>query len=242
MNTETTLGQLTTLKLRAMAEAYQQQLSLPIHQQLDGHQMIAHLAQSELLFRKNERSAGFLRLARLRQVAYPENVICSAERNFSKQQLAELMLGNYIRNAQPILVCGPTGVGKSYLACALGHQACTQGYKTMYLNMNKFIEKITISKLDGSYLRLLAQIEKVSLLILDDFGLAPLDITVKLALLQIIEDRYEKKSFIITSQLPVNSWHDYLNDPSLADAILDRMTANAHRIELKGNSLRGKKL
>ena len=163
MNTETTLGQLTTLKLRAMAEAYQQQLSLPIHQQLDGHQMIAHLAQSELLFRKNERSAGFLRLARLRQVAYPENVICSAERNFSKQQLAELMLGNYIRNAQPILVCGPTGVGKSYLACALGHQACTQGYKTMYLNMNKFIEKITISKLDGSYLRLLAQIEKVSL-------------------------------------------------------------------------------
>lgn len=112
----------------------------------------------------------------------------------------------------------------------------------MYLNINKFIEKITISKLDGSYLKLLAQVEKVSLLILDDFGLAPLDTTVKLALLQIIEDRYEKKSFIITSQLPVNSWYDYINDPSLADAILDRMTANAHRIELKGNSLRGKKL
>ena len=128
MNTETTLGQLTTLKLRAMAEAYRQQSSLPIQQQLDGHQMIAHLAQAELLFRKNERAAGFLRLARLRQEAYPENVICSAERNFSKQQLAELMLGNYIRNAQPILVCGATGVGKSYLACALGHQACTQGY------------------------------------------------------------------------------------------------------------------
>ena len=242
MNTESTLGQLSTLKLRAMAEAYRQQLSLPVHQQLDGHQMIAHLAQAELLFRKNERSAGYLRLARLRQDAYPEKVACSAERNFSKQQLAELMQGDYIRSAQPILICGATGVGKSYLACALGHHACTLGYKTMYLNMNKFIEKITISKLDGSYLKLLAQLEKVSLLILDDFGLAPLDTTVKLALLQIIEDRYEKKSFIITSQLPVNSWYDYINDPSLADAILDRMTANAHRIELKGNSLRGKKL
>jgi len=194
MNTETTLGQLKSLKLKAMADAYQQQVSLPIHQQLDGHQIIAHLTQSELLFRKNERSASYLRLAKLRQQAYPENVICSAERNFSKQELAELMIGNYIRSAQPVLICGPTGVGKSYLACALGHQACSQGYKTMYLNMNKFIEKITIAKLDGSYLKLLAQIERVSLLILDDFGLAPMDTTMKLALLQIIEDRHEKKS------------------------------------------------
>ena len=113
MNTETTVSQLSTLKLRAMADAYQQQLSLPIHQQLDGHQMVAHLVQAELLFRKNERSAAYLRAAKLRQVALPEGLICSAERNFSKQQLAELMQGNYIRIGQPILISGKTGCGNA---------------------------------------------------------------------------------------------------------------------------------
>ncbi len=225
-----------------MADTYEQQLNLPIHQQLEGHEMVGHLVQAELLSRKNDRCAAYLRLAKFRQPAHPESLICSTERNFTKQQLAELLQGSYIRNGQPLLITGPTGAGKSYMACALGHHACTQGYKTMYLNINKFIEKITLAKLDGSYLKLLAQVEKVPLLILDDFGLAPIDTNVKLALLQIMEDRYEKRSIIIASQLPVNSWYEYINDPTLADAILDRMTAHAHRIELKGNSLRGKKI
>jgi DNA replication protein DnaC len=127
------------------------------------------------------------------------------------------------------------------LACALGHQACINGIKTMYLGMNRLIEKITMAKLDGSYLTLLNQLEKQSLVILDDFGLQQLTQDIKLTLLQLLEDRYEKKSVIITSQLPVSKWYEYINDPTLADAILDRLTANSIRIELKGESRRKKK-
>ena len=139
------------------------------------------------------------------------------------------------------LITGPTGCGKSYLACALGHQACTQGYKTLYMNMNRLIEKITLAKLDGSYIKLLDHFERVSLIILDDFGLQPLDNAIKLTLLQMLEDRYAKKSVIITSQLPVAKWHQYINEPTLADAIMDRVTARSQRIELKGESMRRKK-
>jgi DNA replication protein DnaC len=128
--------------------------------------------------------------------------------------------------------------GKSFLASALGHQACLQGFKTPYLNMNRLIEKITIAKLDGSYIIFLNYLERQTLIILDDFGLQTLTQEVKLALLQILEDRYAKRSVIITSQLPVSKFYEYLNEPTLADAIMDRMTANAHRLELKGESRR----
>jgi DNA replication protein DnaC len=116
-----------------------------------------------------------------------------------------------------------------------------QGYKASYLNMNRLIEKVTLSKLDGSYIKLLNHLERQTLIILDDFGLQPLSQEIRLTILQLLEDRYGKKSIIITSQLPVAKWHEYINDPTLADAILDRLTANAHRIELKGDSLRRKK-
>ena len=114
------------------------------------------------------------------------------------------------------------------------------GYRTLYLNMNRFTERLTLSKLDGTYLKLLNQLEKISLLILDDFGLQPPDNSTKLALLQILEDRYEKKSMLIASQLPIAKWHEHLQEPTLADAIMDRLTSNAHKIELKGESLRKK--
>ena len=130
--------------------------------------------------------------------------------------------------------------GKSFLACAFGNQACVMGYKTLYLNLNRFTERIIHSKIDGSCIKLLNQIEKVSLFILDDFGLAPLDQTTRLALLQILEDRYGKKSIVIASQLPIAKWHESIGEPTLADAIMDRLLANAHRFELKGESLRKK--
>ena len=130
--------------------------------------------------------------------------------------------------------------GKSFVACAFGHQACVMGYKTLYLNLNRFTEKITHSKIDGSFIKLLNHLEKLDLLILDDFGLAPLDQNARLALLQILEDRYGKKSIIIASQLPIGSWHQSIAEPTLADAIMDRLLANAHRFELKGESLRKK--
>jgi DNA replication protein DnaC len=194
--------------------------------------------QNELLSRNNERTNYFLKLAKLRLPALPEHVECSAARNFTKQQFITLLEGHYLKQGANILINGSTGSGKSFLACALGHQACLQGYKTTYLNMNRLIEKITIAKLDGSYIKFLNHLERQTLIIFDDFGLQTLTQEVKLALLQILEDRYAKRSVIITSQLPVSKFYEYLNEPTLADAIMDRMTANAHRIELKGESRR----
>ena len=148
---------------------------------------------------------------------------------------------SFIERAENVLITGATGCGKSYLACALGRLACTHGYKVLYLGMTRFLEKVAQAKLEGTYVKLLNQIEKNQLIILDDFGLHPLDNTTRLALLQILEDRYAKKSIIITSQLPIKNWFEYINEPTLADAIKDRLSANANKIELKGESLRKQK-
>ena len=241
MNTTQTLEQMQGLRLSGMYHAYKSQLELPLNQQLEGHELIAHLLQSEQLTRYNEKTAYYLKLAKLRLPATMEQVESGASRNLSKQQLATLAEGLYLGNGENILITGATGCGKSFLACALGHQACLQGYKTTYLNMNRLIEKVTLSKLDGSYIKLLNHLEKQTLIILDDFGLQPLSQEIRLTLLQLLEDRYGKKSLIITSQLPVAKWYEYINDPTLADAIMDRLTANANRIELKGESRRRKK-
>ena len=241
MNANETLQQMQQLKFHGMQTSYSLQLELPIHQQLEAHELIAQLIQAELLSRNNERTAYYLRLAKLRLPAVAEQVECSAARNFTKQQLVTLLEGSYLRQGENILITGATGCGKSYLACALGHQACIQGYKTTYLNMNRLIEKITLAKLDGTYIKYLNYLERQTLIILDDFGLQSLNQDVKLALLQILEDRYAKRAVIITSQLPVSKWYEYINEPTLADAIMDRMTAHVHRIELKGEYRRKKK-
>lgn len=230
------------MRLAGMHHAYRSQLDLPLNQQLETHDLVAHLVQSEELMRANEKTAYYLRLAKLRLPASVEQIECSASRNLTKQQLALLTEGNYLQQGENILITGSTGCGKSFLACALGHQACIQGYKTTYLNMNRLIEKVTLSKLDGSYIKLLNHLERQTLIILDDFGLQPMTQEIRLTVLQLLEDRYGKKSIIITSQLPVPKWYDYINDPTLADAIMDRLTANAIRIELKGESMRRKKL
>jgi DNA replication protein DnaC len=242
MNTTQTLQQMQTLRLQGMHHAYRSQLELPMDQQLESHDLVAQLVQSEQLCRANEKTAYYLKLAKLRLPATIEQIECSAARNLTKQQLAVMAEGRYLQQGENVLITGSTGCGKSYLACALGHQACLQGYKTTYLNMNRLIEKVTLSKLDGSYTKMLNHLEKQSLIILDDFGLQNLTQEIRLTLLQLLEDRYGKKSTIITSQLPIAKWYEYINDPTLADAILDRLTANAHRIELKGESLRRKKI
>jgi DNA replication protein DnaC len=240
MNTNETLEQLKQLKLVGMASSYKSQLELPLHQQLEAHELLAHLVQSETLHRSNEKTATYLKAAKLRLAATIEQVECSPGRGLTRQQLAQLMEGTYILGGEPLLITGATGSGKSFLGCALGHYACTQGHRVAYLNMNRFTERIMLAKLDGSYLKVLNHFERIPLMILDDFGLTPLDHQMKLALLQILEDRYARKSIIITSQLPVAKWHEYLSEPTLADAILDRLTAKAHRIELKGQSRRRK--
>jgi DNA replication protein DnaC len=241
MNTQQTVDQLKTLKLKGMAQAYQSLITTSVHEQLTLHQGLARLAEAEIQYRGHEKTQMNLRLSKLRYNAVLEQVHCSESRNLTKEQLIYFADCSFIERAENLLITGATGSGKSYLACAIGRQACSQGYKVLYLGMNRFLEKINQSKLDGTYVKNLNHIEKYHLIILDDFGLHPMESNTRLALLQILEDRYGKKSIIVTSQLPVQNWYEYINEPTLADAIMDRMSANAHKLNLKGDSLRKQK-
>jgi DNA replication protein DnaC len=240
MNTQNTVDQLAKLKLPGMARTYRAMLSTPIQDQPSIHQLIAQMADAEVQERNNKKTEVFLKLSKLRYSAMIEQVHCSAHRNFTKENLLALAGCGFITVPQNILITGATGCGKSYLACALGRQACTLNYKTVYFSMARLIESVTQSKLDGTYPKFMNRLGKARLIILDDFGLHPLNAEVRLALFQLFEDAYGRSSFIITSQLPVANWHHYIGDPTLADAILDRLTGNASRIELKGESLRKK--
>jgi DNA replication protein DnaC len=241
MNTQETIDQLKTLKLKGMMQAYQSISALPVHEQLTLHQAVAKLAEAEIQHRGYQKTQMFLKLSKLRYNAVLEQVHCQESRNLTKEQLSFFSDCSFIERAENVLITGATGCGKSYLACAIGRQACSMGYKVLYLGMTRFLEKINQSKLEGTYLKMLNQVEKNQLIILDDFGLQPMDDNTRLALLQILEDRYGRKSILVTSQLPINKWYDYINEPTLADAIMDRMAANANKIELKGESQRKQK-
>jgi DNA replication protein DnaC len=242
INKEETLHQLQQLKLQGMSDCYQSIIQLPVHQLPAIHEMLAQMVQSEHQSRMDKKTKFFLQTSKLRYDSVLQNIICSSERNFTKEQLLELSDCGFVKYAQNILITGATGCGKSYMACALGRQACTYGFKTQYFGMTRFVERILQSRIDGTFTKLLEQLRKTDLIIIDDFGLVPLDQTIKLAILQILEDRYEKKATIIASQLPIDDWYDYLADATLADAIMDRLSSSAHKIFLKGNSLRNKKI
>jgi DNA replication protein DnaC len=241
MNTQHTVDQLQELKLHGMARAYEAITSQPVHLHPEAHEMVAMLTEAELQSKLHYRTQLFLRLARLRYSVLPEQIQCSAGRNLTKEQLLLLCEGAFIRNGETVLINGSTGSGKSFLACALGRQACILGYKTLYYSMSRFLEALATSRVDGSYVKLLNLLARMPVLIFDDFGLQELDHPAKLALLQILEDRYGKGATIITSQLPIKKWYEYINDPTLADAIMDRLSARVHKIDLKGESLRKEK-
>lgn len=242
MNTQENLHQLGLLKLSGMRKTYQSITEMPIDKHPQGHEMISLLIQSEVQHRQSQKTDLYLRMAKLRYRATLDQVNCSKERNLSREKVLQLADANFIRRSENILITGATGSGKSYLACAIGHQACLNGHRVFYINMTRFIEKIGQARVDGTLMKIINQIEKVKLLILDDFGLQPMNQDTKLALLQILEDRHQINSTLIASQLPINMWFDYLKEPTLADAIMDRLTENAHRFELKGESLRKKKI
>jgi DNA replication protein DnaC len=242
INTDQTIEQLKQLKLYGMVQAYCTTLTLPSHELPTVHELMAILVEAEQQNRTQQRTQLFLKLSGLRYDAVLEQIKCSPERNITRDQILALADCTFIQRAENILITGSTGCGKSFLACAFGRQACTLGYKALYLGMNRFTEKLSLSKLDGSYIKLLNHIEKMPLIIIDDFGLIPLENQARTALLQVLEDRYGKRSTVITSQLPVNKWYQYINEPTLADAIMDRLSGSAHRFELKGESLRKKKI
>jgi DNA replication protein DnaC len=241
MNTQITLDHLSELKLQGMARAYQAVLSMPVQDQPSLNQFMARLAEAEIQHRMQKKTEMFLLQSKLRYNAVLEQVYCNVNRNLLRENLMAIADCSFIERSENLLITGATGCGKSFLACAIGRQACAFGYRTLYFGINRFLEKISSSKLDGTFIKLLNQIEKTHLLILDDFGLHPLDTVSRLALLQIMEDRYGKMSVIITSQLPIANWYEYIGESTIADAIMDRLAVNAHRFDLKGPSLRKKK-
>ncbi len=242
MSQENTLNQLRHLKLTGMAQAFSEQLEQPPTQDLSFNERFALLVDRESFARGNRRIENLLRQAKLRQQACIEEIDYRHPRNLNKSQFVSLIECSFVRQRHNLIITGPTGCGKSYLACAIGHQACRQGLSVRYIRLPRFLEELTIAHADGSYGKLLIQMLKVDLLILDDFGLDPaLTQEQRRDFFNIIEDRHQLKSTLITSQLPVKHWHDYIGEPTTADAILDRLLEKTHRIELKGESMRKNK-
>jgi DNA replication protein DnaC len=228
------------MKLHGMLRSYQVMLDSNQHHDLTHDELINILIQSEWEDRENKKIGRHLRLAKFRYGATIEEINFAKSRGLDKTQVLRLADMDFINKKENILITGATGVGKSYLASALGHQACQAGYRTLYFNTQKLFTRLKMLKADGSFAREISRIEKYDLLILDDFGLAPLDSMARMFLLEIIEDRHGRKSTIVSSQLPVASWYEVIGESTVADAILDRMVHTAHRIELKGESLRKK--
>lgn len=242
MNKNSTLEKLRQLKLYGMADSYKAILDLPVHQQPESmHHLIALLTQAEDEYRNHNRSIRHLKRSRLRYDATLEEIICTTERNLSKETIIKLSDCSYVKKGQTILITGCSGCGKSFIACALARQACNNGYSALYLRMNKFIRELNTAKLEGTLAKKLRQLERTHVLVLDDFGLQKLDPDIHLTLMDILEDRYRKGATIVTSQYPVGKWYESIGEnPTAADGIMDRLTSNAHRIELKGKSLRKK--
>lgn len=233
-------NKMSQMKLHGMLRSYQSMLSANHHHGLTHDEVLNTLIQSEWEERENKKITRNLRLAKFRYGASIEEINFTAARGLDKTQVLRLADTSFIARKENILITGATGVGKSYLASALGNQACQSGHRTLYFNTQKLFTKLKMLKADGSYTREIARIEKYDLLILDDFGLSHLDNTARMFLLEIIEDRHGRKSTIISSQLPVAQWYEVIGESTVADAILDRMVHTAHRIELKGDSMRKK--
>jgi len=236
-----TLEKMKILKLYGMLKTYNILIENKNFEQLTIDEALAGIIDSEWDERYNKKLYRLLKQANLRYQASIEYLNFGKERNLDKNLILQLSSCNWINQGKNILITGKTGSGKSYLACALGHQACINEYKVRYLNCLKFFNELKFSKAEGTYEKKINQLKKVNLLILDDFGLQVLDVQSRLSLLEILEDRYENSATIISSQVEPDKWYEVIGDPTIADAICDRLIHRAYAINLKGKkSMRSK--
>ena len=236
-----TLEKLTTLKFTGMVKALTEQMTLPDIEQLSFEERLGLLVDRELTERHDRRLQSRLRNARLKQQACIEDIDYRHRRGLDKSLLTRLSSCQWLKEKLNILITGPTGVGKTWLACALAQKACREGYTVLYLRLPRLLQELPIAKGDGSYPKRMAALAKTDVVVLDDWGLAKLIPEQQRDLLEILEDRHGTHSTLVTSQLPVDKWHDIMGDPTLADAILDRLIHNAYKINLKGESMRKQK-
>lgn len=233
-----TYERLASLGLAGMAKAFDDQLRQPDAAALTFEQRLGLMIDREATERETKRLIARLKFASLRQAAVVEDIDLRAPRGLDRAFFAKLVDGEWISRKQNLLITGPTGVGKSWIACALGHKACRDNRSVLYHRLPRLFEALALARGDGRYARLLKSLSRVELLILDDWGLAPLTGEQRRDLLEIIDDRHHRGSTVITSQVPIDHWHEVIADPTIADAVLDRLVHNAHRLVLKGDSMR----
>lgn len=233
-----TLDKLNSLKLHGMIRALEEQHTLPDIGELSFEERLGLLADRELTDRGNRRLALKLRFAKLRQAAAIEDLDFRQARGLDKALVVSLAACQWVHEHLNVLICGPTGVGKTFLACALAHKACREGYSAFYARLPRLLQDLELGRGDGRYAKLMKSLARIEVLVLDDLGIAPLTEHGRRDLLELMDDRHNVRSTIVTSQLPVAHWHEAIGDPTLADAILDRLVHNAHKIALHGNSMR----
>lgn len=238
---EITLTKMKQMKFYGMHGAFKTAIETGKTDDYTLDQFVSMIIDAEWDDRTNRRIERMIRNARFHYKASVENIIYDESRNIDQLKILRLAECEYIGENENVLITGSTGVGKSYIATALGYQACIQGYRVMYFNATKLFSMLKIAKADGSYLKTLAKLERQNMIIIDDFGLQPLDSQNRIALLEIIEDRHNKGSMIVTSQIPVKAWYDIIGEKTIADAILDRLIHQSQRIELSGESMRRKR-
>jgi DNA replication protein DnaC len=229
---------LAALGLPGMAKAFDDQQRQPDTAALTFEVRLGLMIAREVTERDNKRLVARLMFAALRQAAVIEDIDLRTPRGIERAFFAKLVDGDWIARKQNLLITGPTGVGKSWIACALGHKACRDNRSVLYQRMPRLFEALALARGDGRHARLLKNLSRVELLILDDWGLAPLTADQRRDLLEIVDDRHQRGSTIITSQVPVDHWHEVIADPTIADAVLDRLVHNAHRLDLRGDSMR----
>ena len=233
---EKNLEQMNLMKFYGMVAAYK--AAIQGKQSFTNDELVSMLIQAEWEDRESRKIRRHLKAARFRYHAAIEEITYGPDRNLDKTMMTRLTDCSFIKRNENILICGPTGVGKSFISSALGNQACHLGLKVLYFNTQKLFTWLRMSKADGSYMREINRIEKQDLLIIDDFGLQEMDEQNRMTFLEIVEDRHDRKSTIISSQLPVSLWYNVIGEGSVADAILDRLVNGAHRLDLMGDSLR----